>query len=107
MGEINKRVKHYSMFSYTTPSGNAIQNLIDQIWATYDVNKNGVLDKEEIKKLVRETLTNLGSGNELSQGTFDEVFANFDKDGSGKVEKLEMVPFIKQVLGGNSIDYVS
>ena len=85
----------------STPEDQAIQGVIDQIWETYDVDKNGSLDKEETKKFVQDTLGNLGSGDEFSQEAFDEVFATFDKDKSGTVEKPEMVDFIKQLLGGN------
>ena len=83
----------------TTPEEQAIQGVIDQIWATYDVDNSGALDKEETKKFVKDTLGNLSGGDEFSDEAFDEVFATFDKDGSGTVEKAEMVVFIKQLLG--------
>ena len=79
----------------------AIQDVIDLIWDTYDVDKSGALDKEKTKKFVQNTLGHLGSGDEFSQEAFDEVFGTFDKDNSGTVEKAEMVVFIKQLLGGN------
>ena len=83
----------------STPEDQAIQGVIDQIWATYDVDNSGALDKEETKKFVKDTLGNLSGGDEFSDEAFDEVFATFDKDGSGTVEKAEMVVFIKQLLG--------
>ena len=82
-----------------TPEEQAIEGVIDQIWATYDVDESGALDKEETKKFVQDTLGNLGSGDEFSDEAFAEVFATFDKDGSGTVEKDEMIVFIKQLLG--------
>ena len=85
-----------------SPEDEAIKEVIDQIWYTYDIDKSGELDKEETKKFVQDTLENLGSGDEFSHEAFDEVFATFDEDDSGTVEKLEMVTFIKQLLGGNS-----
>jgi hypothetical protein len=78
-----------------------MQGIIDQIWGTYDVDRSGALDKEETKKLVKDTLGNLGSGDEFSEEAFNEVFATFDKVGSGTVEKPEMVDFIKLLLEGN------
>ena len=79
----------------------AIQGVIDQIWATYDVDNSGALDKEETKKFIKDTLGSLPSdnGGEFSEEAFGEVFATFDKDGSGTIEKGEMVTFIKQLLG--------
>ena len=65
----------------------AIQDIIDKIWDTYDVDKSGALDKQETKKFVQDTLGNLGSGDEFSDKAFDEVFATFDKDGSVTIEK--------------------
>ena len=78
-----------------------VQKVVDELWAEYDKDNSGALDKEETKKFVQDTLGNLGSGDEFSQEAFDEVFATFDKDNSGTVEKPEMVTFIKQLLGGN------
>ena len=77
----------------------AIQDVIDDIWETYDVDKSGALDKEETKNFVQDTLGNLGNGEAFSPDTFDEVFTSFDKDNSGTVEKSEMVVFIKQLMG--------
>ena len=76
---------------------------ISWIWATYDVDNSGALDKEETKKFIKDTLGSLPSdnGGEFSEEAFGEVFATFDKDGSGTIEKGEMVTFIKQLLGGN------
>ena len=76
-----------------------IRKCVDDIWAEYDADNSGSLDKEETKKFVQDTLGNLGSGDEFSDEAFGEVFATFDKDGSGTVEKDEMVVFIKQLLG--------
>ena len=79
----------------------AIQAVIDQIWDTYDKDKSGALDKDETKAFVKDTLGNLGGGDDgFSDEAFDEVFKTFDKDGSGTVEKAEMVVFIKQLLQG-------
>ena len=75
--------------------GSGIQGIIDNIWETYDVDKTGALDKEVFRKLVQDTLGNLGSSDEYPEEAFNEVFATFDKEGSGTVEKNEMAIFIK------------
>ena len=87
-----------------TPEEQAIQGVVDQIWNTYDVDKNGYLDKEETKKFVQETLGYLGSGEKFYQEAFDEVFAEFDKDKSGTVEKSEMLDFYRQLYGYKSLE---
>ena len=81
-----------------TPDEVAVQNIIDQIWNTYDVNQDGALDKEEIINFVHDTLGNLGAGDEFTDEAYDEVFAGFDKDKNGKVDKHEVDIFIKQML---------
>ena len=58
----------------STPEEEAIQGVIDQIWDTYDVDRNGYLDKDETKKFVKDTLGNLSGGDEFSDEAFDEVF---------------------------------
>ena len=50
-------------------------------------------------KFVKDTLGNLGGGEEFSDEAFDAVFHSFDKDNSGTVEKSEMAIFIQQLLG--------
>ena len=83
-----------------TQLNDVINKCVNDIWAEYDKDGNGYLDKDETKKFVQDTLGNLGSGDEFSQEAFDEVFSTFDKDNSGTIEKAEMVVFIKQLLGG-------
>ena len=67
----------------------AIQGVIDQIWATYNVENSGALDKEETKSLIKDTLGSLPNdiGGRFSEEAFGEVFTTFDKEGSGTIEK--------------------
>ena len=77
-----------------------INKQIDTIWAQYDKEGNGVLDKEEAKEFVSQTI--VGSRDRLSSFTdedFEACFKLFDEDGSGTIEKNEMANFIKKVAG--------
>ena len=56
------------------PEDQSIQGVIDQIWYRYDVDRNGALDKIETIKFVKDTLGNLGGGEEFSDEAFDLVF---------------------------------
>ena len=76
-----------------------IQKCVDEIWTKYDDDNSGALDKEETKKFVQDTLSDMSDGAGFNDGDFDQCFAEFDKDGSGTIEKSEMVQFIKQVSG--------
>jgi Ca2+-binding EF-hand superfamily protein len=76
-----------------------INDMIDEVWAKYDVDKNGYLDKIETKKFVLDTLGKFEARTQFSDEMFEEVFKMFDKNNSGTVEKAEMATFIKQLAG--------
>lgn len=76
----------------------AIKDIIEQIWVTYDVDNSGALDKNETKKFMQEMVGNF-SENGISDDDFEELFKNFDKDGSGTIDKDEMFTFMKSLLG--------
>ena len=77
-----------------------ISKCVEDIWAEYDKDKSGLLDKEETKLFVKSTLTAMdGQGAEFSDEDFDACFAEFDKDKNGTIDKEEMAHFIKKVAG--------
>ena len=82
------------------PEKQAIKNVIDQIWDTYDTAKSGALNKANTKKFVEETLGNLGSGDEFSDKKFNEVFANFE-DSLGNFKKLSAYNLIMLLVRNN------
>ena len=76
-----------------------IKKCVDDIWAEYDKDGNGHLDKEETKKFVQNTLMEMDDKSTIQDQDFDDTFAEFDKDKSGTIEKDEMAAFIKKVAG--------
>ena len=78
-----------------------IKKCVDDIWAEYDKDNSGALDKDETKAFVKKTLCDMegGDGGEFSEEDFEACFKEFDKDGSGTIEKDEMAVFIKKVAG--------
>ena len=76
-----------------------IAKCVDEIWAKYDNDDSGALDKDETKRFVQDTLQDMADGAGFSDPDFDQCFTEFDKDGSGTIEKNEMVAFIKTVAG--------
>ena len=72
---------------------------VQQLWAEYDADHNGTLDKEEARKFLVDVLGTMGLSNELSDDDFETVFADFDTDGSGLIEMAEFETFVKQLLG--------
>ena len=76
-----------------------IRKCVDDIWAEYDKDNSGQLDKEETKLFVKNTLSEMNDSGEFSEADFEACFKEFDKDGSGTIEKDEMAIFIKKVAG--------
>ena len=76
-----------------------IRKCVDDIWAEYDKDNSGSLDKDETKKFVQNTLSEMNDSGEFSEADFEACFKEFDKDGSGTIEKDEMAIFIKKVAG--------
>ena len=76
-----------------------IKKCVDDIWAEYDKDNSGALDKAETKQFVQNTLHEMSDNGEFSETDFEACFKEFDKDGSGTIEKEEMALFIKKVAG--------
>ena len=79
-----------------------IESCVNDIWAEYDVDNSGALDKNECKVFVLTTIQEF-SGSEATDDytleNFEETFKEFDIDGNGTIEKGEMVKFIRRVAG--------
>ena len=76
-----------------------IDKCVDDIWDKYDTDRSGALDRDETRKFVQETLSEMKQGGEFTDEDFEACFSEFDKDKSGTIEKSEMAIFIKKVAG--------
>ena len=74
-----------------------INQTIDQIWAKYDADNSGVLEKGETEKLVKDILAKLNRSGEFTAEKFEAIFTAADKNGNGTIEKNE-VEFLLQKL---------
>jgi len=72
--------------------------LVDEIWLSYDADKNGRLDKREAKRFIQDTLRRVGEGDYILRDDFGKIFSIWDKDKSGTIEKPEMTEFFKKCL---------
>jgi len=70
----------------------AVENYFRQLFDMCDANKNGVLEKGEVRDLL------LRSGFKLDQHTMEEVMAKADKNGDGVLDHSEMVPMLMGLL---------
>jgi Ca2+-binding EF-hand superfamily protein len=66
-----------------------------QIWAQYDKDGSGTLNKAECRNFVKDLLVKLGEEPKISEEEFTALFKDFDEDGSGTVSKDEMALFIR------------
>ena len=48
-----------------------IAKCVDEIWDKYDVDNSGALDKEETKKFVQDTLSDMPDGAGFNDDDFD------------------------------------
>jgi Ca2+-binding EF-hand superfamily protein len=59
-----------------------IDEYLNEIWSSYDTDGSGALDKEEMRKLVKETLEQTGAGDNFNDDDFDKLYGeSFDTDG--------------------------
>ena len=65
-----------------------IDQLLDEIWEKYDVDRSGDLDKEETKAMLMEIAADKGLTYRPEK--FDSTFAMMDHDKSGTLDKHEM-----------------
>lgn len=79
------------------PEEAKIGDILNEIWAKYDTDKNGTLNKSEARVFVKEYLLKLGEGDRLPVGQFNAIFKDLDEDGNGKITPAEMKDFIEKI----------
>ena len=65
------------------------EQMVDEVWAKYDTDNSGVLEKAEAMNFLRDTFKEIfGSEqtDEQLQGTFDMI----DKNKNNTIEKVEL-----------------
>ena len=87
------------MANQTDQLNSVIEKCVNDIWAEYDKDGNGFLDKDETKAFVKNTLSEMNDSASIEDQDFEDTFKEFDKDNSGTIEKDEMAAFIKKVAG--------
>jgi Ca2+-binding EF-hand superfamily protein len=85
------------------PKEATIANILEEIWAKYDTDKNGTLNKSETKVFVKEYLLKLGEADRLPPGQFNAIFKDLDEDGNGKITPAEMKVFIEKIRATEAI----
>lgn len=91
--------KIHAELTMATPEQMAIEKAVNEIWDTYDINKSGDLDKEELKKFAKDAMGRMGIelDEEKFESQFDSEFQAMDLNKNGVIEKSEMQAFIKKL----------
>ena len=65
-----------------------LQEEVEEIWAKYDINKNGVLDQKEAYAFLDDIMHEV-TGQHPTHQEIESNFKILDEDGSGDVSKDE------------------
>ena len=75
------------------------EEITENIWAQYDADKSGVLNKKEARNFVSALLTALGETPKISDEEFNTLFEDLDKDDNGTISRDEVTFFIRVAQG--------
>ena len=78
-------------------SSDLIAEMVSDIFETFDVDKNGTIDRKEAIKLVNSMRESNGQYPATHQ-EFSLLFNEFDVNNDGVLEKREMVLIVKKLL---------
>ena len=68
----------------------ACRMAVDSVWDTYDANDNGVLEKDEVRRMITDILETFGQQERFNEDTFSNAFDVLDNDGDGDIEKEQV-----------------
>ena len=72
--------------------------VVDEIWSCYDVDGDGMMDKEEVRQFVKEYMPEFEPGFVYSKQVFEKMFLEMDDDCSGSVDSQELAQFVIALL---------
>ena len=67
-----------------------LRSVAESMFAEIDANKNGALEKEEVREFSKKMMTTLKPDAEFNEETFEENFASLDKNSDGRVDMNEL-----------------
>ena len=71
--------------------------MVYKIFAKYDKDRSGFLEKQEVLKLLDEILISQGRP-QTTQSQFNRFFAEFDDNGDGVISKNECYNFVNNFI---------
>lgn len=94
--------KTYSENHEVGYSAEEIKDAVNFIFLKYDTNKDGLLDRAEVKKLIENSLKHMGSTHIPTEGEIINFIYSMDKNNDGKLSKIELENAFKRA---NKIEY--
>ena len=76
-----------------------VEEIIEQIWAEFDVDHSGALSRSETRNFVKHLLGKLGEEPKIPEEEFNILFKDMDEDNNGTISKAEMNFFIRVARG--------
>ena len=69
-----------------------------EVFRTIDVNKDGTLEKKEIRNFIDNVCQEMGMESNPDDKTIAEVFSELDEDGSNDISIDEMKTFLRKIF---------
>ena len=73
-------------------------HVCSEVFANIDVNRDGTLEKAEIRKFIDNICLEMGMEDVIDDETMNDVFGELDEDGSEDIDLDEMKAFLKQIF---------
>ena len=77
------------------------EQMVDEVWAKYDTDNSGILEKAEAMSFLRDTFKEIFGSQQTDQqlqGTFDMI----DKNKTNTIDKKELQAHIKGIIDGEA-----
>ena len=86
-----------------------IRQAVDAVFAKYDKDNSGSLDKKETFNLINDALAQMNSGRQVSQAEVEQFIKAVDTSNDQLIQKPELFEIFKRVLNGKwwSISIIS
>ena len=73
-----------------------LTEVAEKLFAEIDTNKNGKLEREEVRKFTQETMKIVKPNSDFNEDEFNANFETLDKNQDGSVSKQELFDSLMQ-----------
>lgn len=74
-----------------------LRQAVDQVFARYDADNSGTLERSEVYKLINDALASMNAGRQVTEAEVDGLVNSVDKNNDKKISKPELYEIFKQV----------